>query len=91
MQSSAEIREIIAMIDVVAAQTRLPAHNATIEAARPREAGKGFAVVASEVEDLADRTGRAGPGRSPRRGEQNRQAADAVAAGMARPGRRSRR
>ncbi|TFV52043.1 chemotaxis protein [Blastococcus sp. TF02A-35] len=58
-RSSTEIKEIIALIDSVAAQTRLLALNATIEAARAGEAGKGFAVVASEVKDLADQTGRA--------------------------------
>ncbi|SFF56191.1 methyl-accepting chemotaxis protein [Blastococcus tunisiensis] len=80
-QSSAEIREIIAMIDAVAAQTRLLALNATIEAARAGEAGKGFAVVASEVKDLADQTGRATE-RVTAQVEQIRQAADAVASGM---------
>ena len=58
-RSAAEIRDVIALIDSVAAQTRLLALNATIEAARAGEAGKGFAVVASEVKDLADQTGRA--------------------------------
>ncbi|MGY1843830.1 methyl-accepting chemotaxis protein [Modestobacter sp. SYSU DS0875] len=55
-RSSTEIKEVIALIDSVAAQTRLLALNATIEAARAGEAGKGFAVVASEVKDLADQT-----------------------------------
>jgi methyl-accepting chemotaxis protein len=80
-RSSAEIKEIIAMIDAVAAQTRLLALNATIEAARAGEAGKGFAVVASEVKDLADQTGRATE-RVTAQVEQIRQASEAVAAGM---------
>ena len=80
-QSSAEIKEIIAMIDAVAAQTQLLALNATIEAARAGEAGKGFAVVASEVEELADQTGRATE-RVTAQVEQIRQASEAVAAGM---------
>ncbi|KQS63917.1 methyl-accepting chemotaxis protein [Modestobacter sp. Leaf380] len=58
-RSSVEIQTVIALIDSVAAQTRLLALNATIEAARAGEAGRGFAVVASEVKDLADQTGRA--------------------------------
>ncbi|PWJ52785.1 Methyl-accepting chemotaxis protein (MCP) signalling domain-containing protein [Quadrisphaera granulorum] len=57
--SSDKIREVVAVIDSIASQTRLLALNATIEAARAGEAGKGFSVVASEVKDLADQTGRA--------------------------------
>ena len=80
-RSAAEIRDVIALIDSVAAQTRLLALNATIEAARAGEAGKGFAVVASEVKDLADQTGRATE-RVTAQVEQIRQASEAVAAGM---------
>ena len=58
-RTSSEIRQVIALIESVAAQTRLLALNATIEAARAGEAGKGFAVVASEVKDLADQTAQA--------------------------------
>jgi methyl-accepting chemotaxis protein len=84
-RSSAEIKEIIALIDSVAAQTRLLALNATIEAARAGEAGKGFAVVASEVKDLADQTGRATE-RVTAQVEQIREASEAVAAGMSNVG-----
>ncbi|RBY97054.1 chemotaxis protein [Blastococcus sp. TF02-8] len=77
-RSSSEIKEIIALIDSVAAQTRLLALNATIEAARAGEAGKGFAVVASEVKDLADQTGRATE-RVTAQVEQIRQASEDVA------------
>jgi methyl-accepting chemotaxis protein len=80
-RASAEIKEIIALIDSVAAQTRLLALNATIEAARAGEAGKGFAVVASEVKDLADQTGQATE-RVTAQVEQIRQACDDVAAVM---------
>ena len=84
-RSSAEIKEIIALIDAVAGQTRLLALNATIEAARAGEAGKGFAVVASEVKDLADQTGRATE-RVTAQVEQIREASEAVAAGMSHVG-----
>ena len=80
-RSSAEIKEIIALIDSVAAQTRLLALNATIEAARAGAAGQGFAVVASEVKDLADQTGRATE-RVTAQVEQIRQACEDVAGGM---------
>jgi len=58
-QSSAEIGEMIRVINSIAEQTNLLALNATIEAARAGEAGKGFAVVANEVKELAAQTSQA--------------------------------
>ena len=50
------IGEIISTVDDLAAQSRLLAVNASIEAAKAGEEGKGFAVVAQEVRSLAEQS-----------------------------------
>lgn len=54
-EHASKLRDTLAVLDGIAAQTNILALNAAVEAARAGENGRGFAVVAEEVRQLSQR------------------------------------